>query len=83
MTKARRFTSEDVIKNGCALLRSSHPSVLQHTLCTVDTLHPLVAPLPCHKALSGGMWPLSPLGRESPMKPCTHADHMSRIIQHG
>lgn len=33
------------MKNGCAILESSHPSVSQHTLCTVGTPCPLT-PLP-------------------------------------
>lgn len=35
------------MKNGCALLEGSHPSVLQHTSCTACTLCPFpLAPLP-------------------------------------
>lgn len=44
-----------MMKNGCALLESSHPSVLQHTLCTVDTPHPPVPSLPCCETLGVGV----------------------------
>lgn len=33
------------MKNGCALLEASHPSVLQHTLCTAAALCCLAPPL--------------------------------------
>lgn len=70
-----------LMKNGCALLQSSGPSVPRHTFAP-RTPRP-VPSLPCHRTLSAGVRPLAPLGGESPMKPCTHADHMSRIIQRG
>lgn len=70
-----------LMKNGCALLQSSCPSVPRHTFARRSPLP--VPSLPCHRTLGAGVWPLTPLGGESPMKRCTHADHMSRIIQRG
>lgn len=52
------------MKNGCALLESSHPSVLQHTLCPVDAPLSPFPHSPATKPSAGGTWPLVPLCRQ-------------------
>lgn len=51
-----------MLKNGCALLEGIHPSVLQHTLCTVDTPRSprSLAPPPLKPLSRGNAAPQSP-----------------------
>lgn len=58
--RARQQWRVSIMKNGCTLSECSHPSVLQHTLCTGATLCP-VSPLSpatgrVHVALQSPWW---------------------------